>query len=89
MEDPGQHVGNSRRTDGDSMNQWVLIISMFSPGGDYLDKRHVVLQDQRTCQSAKVTVETAESPMGIKVKGLCVTYGHWTGRKPMRDVPMD
>lgn len=71
------------------MNQWVLIIAMFSPGGDFLDKRHVVLNDKQACQRAKVAVETTESPMGIKVKGLCVTMDHWTGKKVMPGVPLD
>ena len=71
------------------MNAWVLIIAMYSPGGDYMDKRHVVLPDQKSCQRAKVEVEEPENPMGVKVKGLCVTYAHWTGKKPMRDVPLD
>jgi hypothetical protein len=71
------------------MNQWVLIIAMLSPAGDFIDKRHMVLPNQQTCQRAKTDVETADSPMGVRIKGLCVTYAHWTGQKPMRGVPQD
>ena len=71
------------------MQEWVLIISLFTPGGDFMDKRHIVLPDQQACQRAKMDVETADNPMGVKVKTLCVTKAHWTGQKPMRGVPLD
>ena len=71
------------------MQEWVLIIAMFSPGGDFMDKRHIVLPDQRACERAKKDMDLAENPMSVKVKTLCVTKAHWTGQKPMRGVPLD
>lgn len=71
------------------MNAWVLIIAMYSPGGDFMDKRHLVLPDQKACVQAKAQIEKTESPMGVKVKGLCVTQAHWEGKKQMKGVDYD
>jgi len=57
------------------MNSWILIIAMYSPGGDFLN--------------IKVQLSQLDSPMQVKHKGLCVTKAHWEGKKQMPGVAYD
>ena len=68
---------------------WILIIFMTSPGGDFLGKETVQFPTQKACESVRVQLPVLDSPLGIKHKGLCVTMDHWTGKKKMKDVPLD
>ena len=75
------------------LKEWILIVWILTPGGDFIDKYGVPYQDERSCQTAlkkmKSPVETGH-PLGLKEKGYaCVTMGHWTGSKPMPGVPLD
>jgi hypothetical protein len=72
------------------MNQWVLIIQLLSPGGDYMDKIPVEMPTKTACvQAVKDLPKQGESPMGIQYKGLCVTMDHWTGKKKDKGVAFD
>ena len=71
------------------MNEWILIIAMFSPSGDFIDKRTVEFQSRKDCEAVKTQLPVMNSPMGIKHKGLCVTRDHWTGKKQMAGVAYD
>lgn len=69
---------------------WVLIIAMYSPAGDFIDKRHEVVQDRKTCVFQRNIVNQREpSPIGVKERATCVTYEHWTGKKSMKSVALD
>ena len=69
---------------------WVLLISMLTPGGDFIDKVPVEMPSKAACQqAAKDLPKRGESPMGVQYKGICVTMDHWIGKKKMKDVPLD
>ena len=72
------------------MNEWVLIVSLFSPGGNFLDKIPVTMPDKISCKQAiKTLPKKGEHPMGVQYRGLCVTMAHWTGTAAMKNVPLD
>jgi len=67
---------------------WVLIVMLSTPGGDFIDKRVEFVRTQAECQTmAKQTAR--RTPMGIQQHPLCVTMDHWTGKKPMAGVALD
>jgi hypothetical protein len=69
---------------------WVLLISMLTPGGDFIDKIPVEMPTRAACvQAAKDLPKRGESPMGVQYKGICVTMDHWTGKKKMPGVAYD
>jgi hypothetical protein len=72
------------------MNEWVLLIALLSPGGNFIDKVPVTMPNRAACQQAiKQLPAKGDHPMGVQYRGLCVTMAHWTGQKPMKDVPLD
>ena len=67
---------------------WVLIVMLSTPGGDFIDKKVEFVQTQAECQT--LAQQTARmTPMGVRQHPLCVTMGHWTGKKPMPGVALD
>lgn len=70
------------------MNDWILIIFIFSPGGDYMDKytREFVTKPQ--CEAVRASLSVLDNALA-RHKGLCVTQDHWLGKKLMKDVPLD
>jgi hypothetical protein len=71
------------------MNSWILIIAMFSPSGDFMDKRTVAFNSRKDCEAVRVQLAYLDSPMSVKHKGLCVTRDHWEGKKQMPGVAYD
>ena len=67
---------------------WVLIIMMSTPGGDFIDKRVEFLQDKKSCQIRMAEIPRM-APMRIRQDPICVTMDHWTGKKPMPGVALD
>lgn len=69
---------------------YVLIIALLSPGGDYMDKIPVVMQDQKSCQQAIAQLpKQGENPWGMQFRGTCVSMAHWTGKKKDKGVNFD
>jgi hypothetical protein len=68
---------------------WILIIFMTSPGGDFIGKQTIEFPTQKACESVRVQLPVLDSPMGVKHKGLCVTRDHWEGKKQMPGVAYD
>ena len=69
---------------------WVLVIAMLSPGGDYIDKIPVAMPTRAACQkAAKELPQRSESPLGVQYKAICVTMDHWNGKKKMKDMSLD
>jgi hypothetical protein len=67
---------------------WVLIVFMFSPGGDYINRTVTEFESKKQCEVAlKRAVE--KHPLGVKQNGICVTKDHWTGKKYMDNVALD
>ena len=72
------------------MNTWILLVSLLSPGGDFIDKLPVEMPTKAAClQAAKDLPKKGENPMGIQYRGICITSDHWTGKHPMSDKHMD
>ena len=71
------------------MTEWILIIAMFTPGGDFIGKDAVMFSGRKDCEAAKVQLASFQDPLLIKRKGLCVTKDHWTGKKQMPGVAYD
>jgi hypothetical protein len=68
--------------------EWVLIIMMSTPGGDFIDKRVEFVRNQAECH-ARMAVTARVTPMQIRQTPICVTMDHWTGKKPMPGVALD
>jgi hypothetical protein len=73
--------------------EWVLVVMMLTPGGDFIDKYPVFFEDKKTCQASlkliKKPTDTG-SPLGVKIQGwVCVTRKHWEGKEVMPGVPLD
>jgi hypothetical protein len=68
--------------------EWVLIIMMSTPGGDFIDKRVEFVRNKAECYARMATVPKV-APMGILQSPICVTRDHWTGKKPMPGVALD
>jgi len=50
----------------------------------------VTMPTKIACERAiKTLPKKGEHPMGVQYRGLCVTADHWTGKKIMKDVPLD
>jgi hypothetical protein len=71
------------------MQQWILIIAMYTPGGDYIDKTVVNFTSQRECESVKAQLPNLDHPLRVRHKGLCITRDHWTGKRYMPGVALD
>lgn len=71
------------------MNSWILIIALFSPGGDFMDKRTVAFNSRQECEAVRKQLHNLDHPMQVKHKGLCVTRDHWEGKKQMSGVAYD
>jgi hypothetical protein len=68
---------------------WVLIIAMFSPGGDFIGKEPVWFETKKACEAVRAQLSVLDGPIGVKHKGLCVTRDHWEGKKKMPGVAHD
>ena len=68
--------------------EWVLIIMMSTPGGDFIDKRVEFTRNRSECH-ARMAATPRVAPMGIRQTPICVTMDHWTGKKPMANVAPD
>jgi hypothetical protein len=71
------------------MNEWVLIIAMLSPGGDFMDKKTVEFKTRRDCEAVRAQLHLLDSPYHVQHKGVCVTMAHWTGKKKDKGVALD
>lgn len=68
---------------------WILIIALYSPGGDFMDKNILKFETKRDCEAVRVQLPKLDTPMKVKHKGVCVTKEHWEGTKPMPGVSYD
>ena len=68
--------------------EWVLIIMMSTPGGDFIDKQVEFVQTQAECYARMATTPKV-APMGILQSPICVTRDHWIGKKSMTGVALD
>jgi hypothetical protein len=68
--------------------EWVLIIMLSTPGGDFIDKRVEFVRNKSECH-ARMAATPKVAPMQIRQTPICVTMDHWTGKKPMSGVALD
>jgi hypothetical protein len=71
------------------MTNWILIIAMYSPGGDFISKTPIEFQTKQACEAVKIQLVNLDHPVRGKHKGLCVTRDHWEGKKQMPGVAYD
>jgi hypothetical protein len=68
---------------------WILIIAMYSPGGDFMNKDTLQFNSRKDCEAVRVQLKNLDHPLGVRHKGLCVTRDHWEGKKQMPGVAYD
>jgi hypothetical protein len=68
---------------------WILIVAMYSPGGDFISKDIVKFENRKSCEAVRVQLPNLDHPMKVRHKGLCVTRDHWEGKKKMPGVDYD
>ena len=68
---------------------WILIIAMYSPAGDFIDKQTITFNSKKDCEAVKIQLSKLDNPMRVTHKGLCVTRDHWEGKKQMPGVAYD
>jgi hypothetical protein len=71
------------------MTEYILILAFLSPGGDFMGKHGIVQKDRATCHQSLVVVQNQVTPMGGKVRALCVTRAHWEGKAQDKGVAFD
>jgi len=68
---------------------WILIVAMYSPAGDFMNKDIIKFESQKACEAVRTQLPNLDTPMRVKYKGLCVTRDHWEGKKQMPGVAYD
>ena len=53
-----------------------------------MDKYSMEFSTKSQCESVRLSLSSLDNGLA-KHKGLCVTHDHWTGKKPMKGVPLD
>ena len=71
------------------MIEYVLILAFFSPGGDFMSKQGIVQKDLATCQQSLKVVQDQVTPLGGRIRALCVTRAHWEGKSQDKGVALD
>ena len=71
-------------------SSWILLIMMYSPGGDFIDKyAEGPIATQKQCEIRRASVNGTKDSLGITHRGICITEAHWTGKEVMAGVPLD
>ena len=68
---------------------WILIIAMYTPGGDFINKSTIEFANKKDCELVKKQLPSMDHPFHVQHKGLCVTRAHWEGKKQMPGVAYD
>jgi hypothetical protein len=69
---------------------WILIVYIMTPAGQYVEKIPVDMPSRTACQQAMYNLpRRSEDLTKFKYQGKCVTADHWTGKRVMKDVPLD
>jgi hypothetical protein len=71
------------------MIEWVLIIAMFSPQGEFMSKHAQGPLTKAECERQVQELKNIRGTVGQRFKGLCVTRDHWEGKKQMTGVAYD
>lgn len=75
------------------MIEWILIVQILTPGGDFIDKMPVTMPSKKACYRALKQMEKpieTDHPLGIKYQGwTCVTRDHYEGRSFMKGMFLD
>lgn len=68
---------------------WVLIVSMLSPGGNFLSKYPMTDLTKAECDKQVIELRSIRGPLGQQFNGVCVTKSHWEGKKKMPGMAYD
>ena len=71
------------------MIEYVLILAFFSPGGDFMSKQGIAQKDLATCQQSLKVVQDQVTPLGGRIRALCVTKANWEGKAQDKGVALD
>ena len=71
------------------MIEWILIVYMLSPQGEFMSKYSHGPLTKIECQQQVQELKNIRGTAGQKFKGLCVTRDHWEGKKQMTRVAYD
>ena len=71
------------------MIEYVLIMAFFSPGGDFMSKQAISQKDRATCEQSLSVVQNQVTPLGGRIRALCVTKTHWEGKALDKGVALD
>ena len=55
---------------------WVLIIAMYSPGGDFIGKEVIPKDTKVTCEQEKDRINSTDDFAHVKRRAICVCHGH-------------
>lgn len=70
------------------MNEWVLIIAMFSPNGTFIDKyAEGPIATETECVRRQQALKSTRGQ--VQLKGVCVTKDHWEGKNQMTGIAYD
>ena len=68
---------------------WVLIIAMYSPGGEFIGKEVVPKDTKVTCEQEKDRINSTDDFAHVKRRAICVSRAHWEGKKKYKGVAFD
>ena len=71
------------------MTEYVLILAFLSPAGDFMSKQGIVQKDRATCQQSLNVIQNQVTPLGGRIRALCVTKAHWEGKAQDKGVAFD
>jgi hypothetical protein len=68
---------------------WVLLIFVWTAGGDFVSKIPVTQATEIQCRQAAASLPIDMEGTDSRLEGICVTHDHWTGKKYMSGVPLE
>ena len=71
------------------MTEYVLLVALLSPGGDFMSKKAMLVPTKAECQESKAKWEKTKPIMPGYFRGLCVTKAHWEGKVQDKSVALD
>jgi hypothetical protein len=71
------------------MNTWIFLVILSAPNGNYVDKFKLEVTHEECIRMLKQLPVKTEDYGTFKLNAVCVTKDHATGKKTMKNVPLD
>jgi len=68
---------------------WVLIIALFSPEGEFVEKYAEGPMSKTRCEQQVTELNQINTRVTYQFRSICVTRDHWLGKAPMPGVGLD